>query len=404
MAAAREHTPIPRLHAWHGPTILAYGFRPFFLAAGVWAGVALAAWLMMLNGGWAPPTVLTPVVWHVHEMLFGFAAAALAGFLLTAIPNWTGRLPLQGRPLLVLCALWLTGRLAMATSAVIGPLLAAVFDLGFLAALFASAGREVVAGRNWRNLPIVLALGLLLVANVLFHAEPIGLGDANLPGWRLAIAVLAGLIVLIGGRIVPSFTRNWLAKRNETRLPAPFAAFDRLVIAASVFALASWVVLPNTWVCATLAALSAFGNALRLARWSGDRSTAEPLVFILHLAYAWIPVAFGMLALAAAGLGVPELAAIHGFSAGAIATMMLAVMTRATLGHTGRALHADALTTAIYALVTMAAVARVLSTLLPLAYEPLMWTSGFTWIAAFGLFVLHYGPMLVMPRPDGKPG
>jgi uncharacterized protein involved in response to NO len=292
----------------------------------------------------------------------------------------------------------------MATSAVIGPLLAAVFDLGFLAALFASAGREVVAGRNWRNLPIVLALGLLLVANVLFHAEPIGLGDANLPGWRLAIAVLAGLIVLIGGRIVPSFTRNWLAKRNETRLPAPFAAFDRLVIAASVFALASWVVLPNTWVCATLAALSAFGNALRLARWSGDRSTAEPLVFILHLAYAWIPVAFGMLALAAAGLGVPELAAIHGFSAGAIATMMLAVMTRATLGHTGRALHADALTTAIYALVTMAAVARVLSTLLPLAYEPLMWTSGFTWIAAFGLFVLHYGPMLVMPRPDGKPG
>ncbi len=404
MTAPPDHTPVPRLRPWTGAALLAYGFRPFFLAAGAWAAIALALWLAALRGVWPLPTALTSIAWHVHEMIFGFAAAALAGFLLTAIPNWTGRLPLQGRPLLLLVLLWLLGRIAMVTSAVIGPIPAAALDLAFLVAVLAAAGREVAAGRNWRNLPVLAAVAILLVANALFHADSVGLGDATAAAWRLAIGVLVALIVLIGGRIVPSFTRNWLAKHDAGRLPAPFGTLDRLAIAASVLALAAWVVLPESPLCAALAALAGLANAARLARWCGHRTTPEPLVFVLHLAYAWIPLAFALLALAAAGFGVPELAAVHGFAAGAIATMILAVMTRATLGHTGRALRADRMTTAIYGLVTLAAAARLAATLVSQAYTPLLWTSGIAWIAAFGLFTLHFGPMLARPRPDGKPG
>jgi uncharacterized protein involved in response to NO len=404
MTAPPDHTPIPRLRPWAGSALLAYGFRPFFLAAGVWAAVALALWLAALRGPWSLPTALTPLAWHVHEMIFGFAAAALAGFLLTAIPNWTGRLPLQGRPLLLLVLLWLAGRMAMVTSAIIGPIPAAALDLAFLVAVLAAAGREVAAGRNWRNLPVLAAVALLVIGNALFHAEVVGLGDATAAAWRLSIGVLVALIVLIGGRIVPSFTRNWLVKRDAARLPAPFGSVDRLTIVVSVLALATWVALPDSWACAALAALAALGNGVRLARWRGDLTTPEPLVFVLHLAYAWIPLAFALLALAAAGFDVPELAAVHGFGAGAIATMILAVMTRATLGHTGRALRADGMTTAIYALATIAAAARLASALYPQAYAPMLWTSGLAWIAAFGLFVLHFGPMLARPRPDGKPG
>lgn len=219
---------IPRLRPWAGPSLFAYGFRPFFLAAGVWAFVAMAVWLTALTAGANLPSAMPPQQWHAHEMLFGFAIAAVAGFLLTAIPNWTGRLPLQGLPLAGLAGLWLAGRLAVATGAWIGAVPAAVLDLAFPAVLLAATVREVAAGRNWRNLPVVVALGLLAAANLLTHLETAVLTETASLGERLAVGVLAMLVGLIGGRIVPSFTTNWLKRRGDPDLPPPFGLVDKL--------------------------------------------------------------------------------------------------------------------------------------------------------------------------------
>lgn len=404
MPRASPHTPVPRLRPHAGSALLAYGFRPFFLAAGVAAALALALWLVALAGGPALPSAFPPAVWHAHEMLFGFAAAAVAGFLLTAIPNWTGRLPVQGTPLLLLTLLWLAGRLAISVSAIIGIWPAAAIDLAFLAALLFVIVRELVAGNNRRNLPIAFVLALLLAANGLTHVEAAGLGVPQGSGWRLAIAVVIFLIALIGGRIVPSFTRNWLTKnRPKDRPPSPSGRFDQVALGATVLGLAAWVVLPQTMLASALAAVAAIANAIRLFRWRGHRTVADPLLLVLHVGYAWVAIGLALLALNQVGL-LPETAAIHGFTAGAIGTMTLAVMTRATLGHTGRNLGAGHGTNSIFVLVTAAATTRVLATLLPDYWEPLMWISGAAWIAAFGGFVAIYGPMLIRPRIDGRPG
>ncbi len=396
--------PVPRLRAHAGPAILAYGFRPFFFFAGLSAVLGLALWLADLAGVLAIPTAFTPLTWHAHEMLFGYAVAAIAGFLLTAVPNWTGRLPLQGGPLLGLVLLWLAGRLAVATSAVLGAWAAAAIDLAFLAILLFVAAREIVAGKNWRNLPILAAIGTLLVANGLMHAEALDLGAFAAAGWRLAISVAIFLIALIGGRIVPSFTRNWLAKRPGEAMPVPFGRLDHVALGATLMAFVAWTAFPGTGAAAALAAVAAALNAVRLYRWRGYRSLADPLVFVLHVGYAWVPLGLGLLALAQGTDLLPESAAVHAFTAGAIGTMTLAVMTRATRGHTGRRLHADAGTTALYVLVTISAVARIAASARVEMYDLLIWIAGAAWIAAFGSFLALYGPMLFRPRIDGRPG
>lgn len=402
--ATSERTPIPRLRPHAGAAVLAYGFRPFFLAAGLTAAVSLAIWLVALAGGPFLPSAFTPATWHAHEMLFGFTMAVIAGFMLTAIPNWTGRLPVQGAPLLLLVMLWLAGRIAVGTSEIIGVWPAAVIDLVFVAALMFVVVRELVAGGNRRNLPMALALALLLVANGLTHAEGAGVNVPPGSGWRLAIAVVILLIALIGGRIVPSFTRNWLTKNKPGEpAPSPMGRFDQAALAITVLALAAWVMLPQTAVAAGLAGVAAFANAVRLVRWQGQRTVSDPLLLVLHLGYAWVPIGLALLALTQAEI-LPETAAIHGQTAGAIGTMTLAVMTRATLGHTGRDLRAGAGTTAIFVLVTLAAVTRLLASMFPDFWEHLLWISGTAWIAAFGWFVALYGPMLLRPRIDGRPG
>jgi uncharacterized protein involved in response to NO len=254
-------------------------------------------------------------------MLFGFTVAAIAGFLLTAIPNWTGRLPLQGGPLLGLVLLWLAGRLAVAVSAVLGAWPAAAIDLSFLAALLFVVAREIVAGKNWRNLPMLAAIGALLVANGLMHAEALDLGAFAATGWRLAISIATILIALIGGRIVPSFTGNWLAKRPGETMPVPFGRLDQMTLGATVVALAAWVAFAGTGAAAALAAIAAVLNAVRLSRWRGYRSLADPLVLVLHVGYAWVPLGLGLLALAQGTDVLPESAAVHGLTAGAIGTM-----------------------------------------------------------------------------------
>ncbi len=401
MSAGR--TPVPRHRDRGGPALLTQGFRPFFLLAGLWAAAALPASFAALQGSVALPTALPLVSWHIHEMLFGFVSAAMAGFMLTAIPHWTGRLPLQGAPLLGLVLLWVAGRLAIAVSALIGPWAAALIDLAFLAALAAVVLREIVAGRHWRSGPVAAVVVLFLLSNALFHAEALDLAATGEFARRGAVAVVIALIALIGGRITPSFTRNWLAKRGAGRLPAGFGAFDRLCLLATVVALAGWVAAPASALAGAMAALAAALNLARLSRWCGLATLAEPLVWILHLGYLWIPLGLALLAASAWWPALPESSAVHALTTGAMGTMILAVMSRATLGHTGRALTAGPGLTAAYVLVSLAALARVAS---PLAGElagALLVAATAAWTAAFVLYLCVCGPMLLTRARNAAP-
>jgi uncharacterized protein involved in response to NO len=392
--------PIPRYRAWAGPALLAAGFRPFFLMLGLWAALAVPLWLGAFTGRLALPSAFDPLTWHGHEMLFGFAQAAIAGFLLTAVPNWTGRMPIQGWSLAGLALLFLGGRLAVTFSAATGPAVAALVDLAFPAVLMAALAREIVTGRNWRNLPMIGALGLIGIANALTHLEALGRADTAALGLRLGIGVVLMLIGLIGGRVIPSFTRNWLARRGAPALPAPAGRLDAWTMALTALALAAWVAAPGAAPVAPLMALAALANLVRLARWQGHRTGAEPLVWILHLGFLWLSAGLGLMALAALGLILPT-AALHALTGGAMTTMIVAVSTRATLGHTGRALHAGRPTTLIYLLVTLAALARVGAGVAAAAYLPLITFAGAAWTLAFALYLGVYGPMLLRPRAGG---
>lgn len=387
--------PIPRLRAYEGPALLSYGFRPFFLLAALQAGLTVLVWLPFVTGHLTVPTAFAPVDWHIHEMLFGYQAAAIGGFLLTAIPNWTGRLPVQGRPLLVLVLAWLAGRIAVSASALIGWRLAMAIDALFLLLLAGAAAREIVAGRNWRNLKVVVLVGLLLAANLAFHLEAGLTGSADVAR-RFAIAVILMLVVLIAGRIVPSFTRNWLAQRGDGRMPVPFGSYDKIVLAGSALALACWVAVPDTTATGVALLLAAGLHLFRLARWAGDRSWRNPLLVILHVAYLFVPAGFALTALASLGVVAPG-AGIHAWTAGAFGTMTLAVMSRASLGHTGRALVATGATQACYVLIVIGSVARICSAL---GHGPamLLHVAGLSWSLAFLVFALAYWQVLTGAR------
>lgn len=386
----------PRRRDYRGPVLLSYGFRPFFLFGAVYAGLAVLAWLPMFGGELELLTAFSPVDWHVHEMLYGYLPAVVTGFLLTAIPNWTGRLPIQGAPLLVLVSVWLAGRVAVTVSADIGWLLAAVVDVGFLALVVAATAREIIAGANWRNLRVVGLVGLLLAGNVAFHIEAHVQGTAAY-GARIGIAAIVLLIVVIGGRIVPSFTRNWLARENPGRLPAPFGRFDVAVIGVTAGTLALWVAQPQGRLAAAALAAAAILNIVRLARWAGDRTWRDRLVLVLHVGYAFVPLGFLLSSAAALDAAVAS-AGIHAWTVGAAGTMTLAVMTRASLGHTGHALAASTMTQAIYAAVVIAALARIGASLEPAWSDLLLHVTALAWCAALFGFAASFGPMLAGGR------
>ena len=376
---------------------LAQGFRPFFLVAGFWAAAALTLWIVMFGTGTAAPSRFDPLTWHIHEMLFGFVMAAIAGFLLTAIPNWTLRRPVDGWLLGLLAGLWVLGRIICLISALVPPWLAIAADLSFPVALAGIVAREIVAGRNWRNLPMVAPVTVLGIANLLMHLEANG---AALPpglGWRLGLAAVIVLISVVAGRIVPSFTRNWLTKRGSSDLPIVSRWIDRTALGVLHAGLFGWAVLPTFHPVGPLLLFGAMLNLERLRRWRGDATTAEPLLLVLHVGYAWLVLGTALLGLATLDADMPPSAAIHALTAGAIGTMILAVMTRVTRGHTGRNLSADRLTSLIYILVTFAAIARVLAAFEADWTVPLLIASACCWITAFGLFVLGYGRMLLLP-------
>jgi uncharacterized protein involved in response to NO len=391
-----QMSPIPRLRLYGDPALLSYGFRPFFLFGSIYAGLAILSWLPIFYGDVSVATTFIPLDWHIHEMIYGYVAAVMTGFLLTAIPNWTGRLPIQGAPLLFLVALWIAGRIAIATSTYIGWLPAAVIDISFLLLIAAAAVREIVIGRNWANMKILCVLVVMISGNVVFHLEAHFRGVADY-GIRLGIGAAITAIMIIGGRIIPSFTRNWLVRENPGRLPSSFGRFDAFSLLLSGLALAIWVAFPFAVITAVAMFVGGILQGVRLCRWAGDRTIRDRLVLVLHVGFAFVPVGFVLTGLAAFGYIVPS-AGIHAWSIGAIGTMTLAVMTRASLGHTGHALSASNSTQAIYVAILVAAVTRVLAALLSSATAALLGSAALAWAAAFLGFGMVYGPLLLAPR------
>jgi uncharacterized protein involved in response to NO len=401
MAADRRRGGIPRGVASDGPAILAYGFRPFFLAAGIFALVVMPLWLGALVLGWPlGGAVYGPVWWHGHEMLFGYAVAPLAGFLLTTIPNWTGRLPVSGRPLLALVGLWASGRLAIAYPDGLGSWLAATIDGAFLPVFTLICAREIIAGKNWKNLKVAAILVTFSLVNVGFHFT---VGTGGDPSWlfRVGIAVFVLLIGIIGGRIVPSFTRNWLAKRGVLRLPAPFGGGDVAAMVTLVVALAYWSVLPQGPVTAVLATLAAFAHAWRIGRWCSLAIVREPMLAVLHLGYCFVPAGLVAISLAALDL-IKGTSALHILTVGAIGTMTLAVMTRATLGHTGRPISASPTTLIAFGALCLSAAIRPFAEIEPDYYLFVLCASGIAWMVAFLLYTIEYGAMLARHRVGRK--
>lgn len=381
------------------PAVLTYGFRPLFLAAGSWAIVDIALWLAMFFGYLRLPTRFEPMAWHVHEMFFGFVSAGIGGFLLTAIPNWTGRLPVSGFALALLVGLWVLGRVTCLISALLPAWLAVVGDVSFPVMLVAAAAREIIAGKSWRNLAMPVLLAVFLVAELLMDLDSLDIAVPSGLGWRLGLTVPILLIAVIGGRIIPNFTRNWLVKRHSPRLPAAPSSVDSAGLSLLCSGLIIWAVLPSLRVAGVILIVAAVVNAWRLVRWCGGSTWAEPLLFILHVGYAWAVVGVALLGLSILDTRVPMPSAIHALTAGAIGTMIIAVMPRVTLGHTGRDLTADPLTVSAFVLINAAAIARVAASWYADAVLILLVLSAACWIAAFGLFEILYGPMLLAPRP-----
>lgn len=390
-----------QMRRWHGPAIFSFGFRPFFLFGAIWVVLAMGLWLGVLMGGIDLPTRFDRGSWHAHEFLFGYLGAVLAGFLLTAVPNWTGRLPIVGWRLAGLFALWCAGRVAILFSQLLGPLVAPAIDLAFPIVLGGLILREIIAGKNWRNLIVLALLAVFTLANGLFHYEAhVGAYAAQGYGLRLGLATAVMMIAVIGGRIIPSFTRNWLAREQHPARPAPpMQRFDKITLLLSLPILAIWTLQPFT--VTTGLCLLVFGSLhlMRLTRWQGHHTLTEPLLFVLHAAYGFIPLGAFALGLDQV-MGNPGTAgAQHLWMAGAIGAMTLAVMTRATLGHSGHELKASKGTVVIFLCVFATAFTRFLTPL----HLGLSTVSGVLWLLAFGGFAVVYGPMLLRPKAEREP-
>ncbi|TFH87700.1 NnrS family protein [Billgrantia azerbaijanica] len=381
-------------------------FRPFFLLAALFSVLAMVVWFAFWHGD----ILLRPhgglVWWHQHEMLFGFAMAVVAGFLLTAVQNWTGLPSLKGGPLLALVGTWLAARLLMAFPLGLPAWLLALVDLLFLPVVGVVMARLVIAARRWRNLIFLPALALLTLANLAMHLGVMN-GDAELirQAAYLAVLLVTLLMTVVGGRVIAMFTANRLGRPRKAPIPAlEYASLGSVlaVVLAQLLALLG-VALPGP-LLAGLLGLAAMANAVRLARWDGLASWREPLLWGLHASYAFIPVGLAMWALAALG-GLRTELAVHALTIGGMGTMMLAMMARVALGHTGRQIRT--LPGIGVALGLMVAAAIVRSPVLALFPQITHWTYNLSilfWCLAYLVFLFHYSAPLLSPRLDGKDG
>ncbi|MGZ5928010.1 MAG: NnrS family protein [Rhizomicrobium sp.] len=386
--------------------LFACGFRPFFLLAGLDALINMGVWLAaFLRPSIWPAHAVPSMYWHAHEMLFGFATAAIAGFLLTAVPGWTGRKSYSGAPLISLIVLWLAGRLAMAPLGLMPPMALDAIDLAFFPALILVLAPPLVRARKFPNLPFVGILTLFFLANLCFHLGTDGmLAAGEQIGLGIAIDLVMILIVIIGGRISPAFTKSGLARHGITVQLRGSRWIEILSIASIVAVLLADLAMPLSAASGAIALVAAIAQTIRLAQWHGHRTVRDPLIWVLHLGYAWLVAGLllkGIWQLTAAPFAEKW---IHALTVGAFATMILAVMTRASLGHTGRSLIASRSIAICYGLVTAAALVRVFApALLPNQYNQIVIVSALLWIAAFAVFLQVFTPILVTPRPDGRP-
>lgn len=380
-------------------------FRPFFLGVGAYGFVAVAAWTAIWRGVLPAPAWLVPMWWHAHEMLFGVVAAAVAGFLLTAAPVWTGRPALSGRPLAALFGLWVAGRVAMLGAGALPAALVAAVDGAFLPLVALALARTVWRSGQRHNYGVVVLVAVLALANAAVHAQALGLAGSAPRALRFAADLVVVLIVVIGGRITPAFTTNALLRRGSAARAATPPWRNRSAVTATAAFAAADLLAPRSAASGVAAAIAGLAVALRMTGWQTLRTGSDPLLWSLHAGMAW--VAAGLLLVAAGDLGapVPAAAGLHALTAGAMGSMILAVVTRVALGHTGRPLVLPRYAVGSYALVHVGAIARVASAFATgSAQGALLVVAGLLWAAAFGLFALIYAPILTAPRADGRGG
>ena len=377
------------------------GFRPFFLLSGVFAMIVMALWIPAFTGGSALSTHYGQIGWHSHEMIFGYTVGVIAGFLLTSVRNWTGRPTATGGSLATLVTLWLLGRILPFFAATMPAWLISVVDVAFLPALTVSLAVPLVPHGEQRNLLFLPLLLGLFVANLLVHLELLGLvaGVAH-HGTFLGLYLIILLIVIMGGRVIPFFTERALSGVVIKRRPIIEWLAPLTVIA---FTLAE-LLYPNSEVAGALAGLAAIINGVRVISWYSHRYWQVPLLWVLHLGYAWIVVGFLLKAAASLGLIAAQFT-IHAFTVGGIGVLTIGMMARVSLGHTARPLKVGSSIAVAFALVNLAAVLRgLLPSISPLWFSQLIILSGILWIAAFLVFVIVYAPILTQPRIDGQPG
>ncbi len=383
----------------------AYGFRPFFLLAGLYAAGSVAAWIWLFPRGATPMSSLPAPLWHGHEMIFGFVAAAIGGFMLTAVPNWTGERGFSGRPLVVLTLLWLAGRIAFATGGALPAELVMATDLLFMPALLFVLTPLIRRSSN-RNWLLLLVLVAFWSGDVVFaYAVLSGQAEVASAALRGSLNLVLLLITLIGGRIIPAFTGNALRRRGITvSMPSSRVLQVGVLVLTAGYVFADTAA-PSSKVTGGIAAAAALAHFVRLSGWQGLRSWREPIVWILHAGYLWLPVGLALKAchvLAGAAWAVHWQ---HALGAGAAATMIMAVMTRAALGHTGRPLHVSRLIVVAYVSLLASVLLRVFGApVLQLQYASTITIAGALWVLAFLLYGGVYVPILVAPRADGKPG
>jgi uncharacterized protein involved in response to NO len=383
------------------PAVLGYGFRPFFLLAGTHAVLAIPVWLFLLQGFGSFTSPLPPLAWHAHEMLFGFISAAVAGFLLTAVPSWTARRGYAGAPLLGLTLLWIAGRLVTTLPLGLTALMVALIDLAFIPILVLTILPALIRSGNQRNFVFIVMLAALFSANLHFHLA----GATKIDPLLLGINVILLMVAMVGGRTLPAFTSSGLKQRGIDIRIRRYPPLDIATLMAILAVMIVDVLFPGTILAAVAATVAAALLILRLARWQGHRTLRDPIIWVLHVAYAWLPVGLALKAAWLFGAPIPDTSWLHALTAGAFSTMILAVMSRAALGHTGRELVAPGLIVIAYYLIGVAALMRVFGPMLfAEAWRFWMIASGSLWSLAFFLFVFVYAPILCSPRVDGRAG
>jgi len=384
---------------------LSAGFRPFFLFAGIYGAVPLLAWLWVFLGDGSTPGNFAPSYWHGHEMIFGFVIAAAAGFLLTAVPNWTGSDPFSGWPLAILVLIWVSGRMAMWFGASLGPHFVAGVDLLMIPALAIYIGRRLVAHKVRRNYIVLGVLGLLFMSNLMMHLEATGTyGDSARFGLDLGMYGVVILVTLISGRVIPGFTANALRRQGvEVETGTPESVTKAVMLCVILAVLSDLFAGESRLVAGIFAAFASLALLIRMGRWKTRLVLGDPIVWVLHAGHLWLVMGFALLAAANLSDAVERGAAVHALTAGAMGTMVLAMMSRVALGHSGREILASPATVAAYWMVIMGSFFRVSAPLVQVqlpgdSFSILIGAAGLLWAGGYMIFTVAFWPILIKPR------